>query len=154
MGARRSRAAPTGRGAPPAARPSYPSPPARGIGAAVDVDEGLEVVEKARQPVLDGRLEPAQVDHGHVSILTRMPPQPEAARAAVELLELRVLDGPNRFFNRPAVKLEFVSDAPGAAAEVAAAAGLAVRRLHTALDLAAPRVTSRHSVDHPRPAIA
>ena len=30
-----------------------------------------------------------------------------AALDGVELLELRVLDGPNRFFNRPAVKLEF-----------------------------------------------
>ena len=37
-----------------------------------------------------------------------LPPMPQAASAdGVELLELRVLDGPNRFFTRPAVKLEF-----------------------------------------------
>ena len=49
---------------------------------------------------------------------------PQAASAdGVELLELRVLDGPNRFFTRPAVKLEFGADEPGVAAEVATAAG-------------------------------
>jgi cyanophycin synthetase len=65
----------------------------------------------------------------------------------VELVELRVLDGPNRFFTRPAVKLEFRGPEPGMAAEVAASAGLAVRRLHVALGMPAPRVTARHSVD-------
>ncbi len=72
----------------------------------------------------------------------------------VELLELRVLDGPNRFFSRPAVKLEFVAPTPGAAAEVAASAGLAVRRLYVALGLPAPRVVSRRSTDDRRAVIA
>jgi cyanophycin synthetase len=72
----------------------------------------------------------------------------------VELLELRVLDGPNRFFSRPAVKIEFGADAPHAAADAAASAGLAVRRLHVALGMPAPRVTVRHSADHLRAAIA
>ena len=75
-------------------------------------------------------------------------------KAEVELLELRVLDGPNRFFNRPAIKLEFGSETPTAAGDVAAAAALALRRLHVALDLPVPRVTVRHSSDHRRAAIA
>ncbi|HEX5040957.1 MAG TPA: Mur ligase family protein [Candidatus Limnocylindria bacterium] len=72
----------------------------------------------------------------------------------VELVELRVLDGPNRFFTRPAVKLEFAGDEPGVAAEVAASAALAVRRLKHALGLPEPRITMRHSVDRRRTAIA
>jgi cyanophycin synthetase len=88
-----------------------------------------------------------------VSILPAMPNDGQPP-AEVELLELRVLDGPNRFFNRPAIKLEFGSETPSAAAALAAAAGLAIRRLHVALDLPAPRVTVRHSVDRRRAAIA
>jgi cyanophycin synthetase len=76
------------------------------------------------------------------------------ASPPVELLELRVLDGPNRFFNRPAVKLEFTASEPGLAAETAASAGLAVRRLHVALGMPAPKVTARNSVDHLRSAVA
>lgn len=72
----------------------------------------------------------------------------------VELVELRVLDGPNRFFTRPAVKLEFRSTSPAVASSVAAAAALAVQRLHNALGLPAPRITTRHSVDGLRTAIA
>ena len=85
-----------------------------------------------------------------------LPAMPNDARpeAGVELLELRVLDGPNRFFNRPTIKLEFGSDTAYAAADVAAAAALALRRLHVALDLPVPRVTARHSHDHRRAAIA
>ena len=75
-------------------------------------------------------------------------------RDGVELIELRVLDGPNRFFTRPAVKLEFGGDEPGAAAEVAASAALAVRRLEHALGLPEPRIRTRHSVDRRRTAIA
>ncbi|HEY7331818.1 MAG TPA: Mur ligase family protein [Candidatus Limnocylindria bacterium] len=82
-----------------------------------------------------------------------MPPE-APAREGVELLELRVLDGANRFFTRPAVKLEFGADAPGAAAEAATAAGEAVRRLHVGLDLAAPRLTMRHSADARRAVVA
>ena len=71
-----------------------------------------------------------------------LPAMPQAASAdGVELLELRVLDGPNRFFTRPAVKLEFGADEPGAAAEVATAAGQAVRHLYAGLDLSPPRLT-------------
>jgi cyanophycin synthetase len=87
-----------------------------------------------------------------VSIL---PAMPQAASAdGVELLELRVLDGPNRFFTRPAVKLEFGADEPGAAAQVAAAAGQTVRHLYAALDLSPPRLTTRNSADRQRAAIA
>ncbi len=81
-------------------------------------------------------------------------PHDAPTAGGVELLELRVLDGPNRFFNTPAIKLEFGSEVAHAAADVAASAGLALRRLHVAIDLPAPRVTVRHSVDHRRAAIA
>jgi cyanophycin synthetase len=76
------------------------------------------------------------------------------AAPPVELLELRVLDGPNRFFTRPAVKLEFAGGEPGAADAVAASAGLAVRRLHTDLGLPAPSIAVRHSEDRTRTAVA
>jgi cyanophycin synthetase len=82
-----------------------------------------------------------------------MPPQARP-NGDIELLELRLLDGPNRFFRRPAVKLEFGSDRPGGADAVAAAAAAAVRGLHTGLGLNAPRLTSRTSVDGRRVAIA
>jgi cyanophycin synthetase len=88
------------------------------------------------------------------NILTAMPPEPAQRTADVELVELRVLDGPNRFFTRPAVKLEFVGAVPGQAAEIAARAALAVRRLSQALDLPEPRMTTRHSVDRLRTALA
>ena len=88
-----------------------------------------------------------------MSILPAMPSD-SPSQAEAELLELRVLDGPNRFFNRPAVKLEFGADEPGVAAETATAAGEAVRRLHTLLDLAPPRVTFRHSADGLRALVA
>jgi cyanophycin synthetase len=78
----------------------------------------------------------------------------QRSESEVELLELRVLDGPNRFLNRPAVKLEFTAPTPGAAAEVAASAGLAVRRLYVALGLPAPRIVSRRSTDDRRALIA
>jgi cyanophycin synthetase len=88
------------------------------------------------------------------NILTRMPRQSEPRAPEVELVELRVLDGPNRFFTRPAVKLEFRSDAPGKAAEAAASAAVAVRRLKRELGLPDPRIATRHSVDGRRTAIA
>jgi cyanophycin synthetase len=83
-----------------------------------------------------------------------MPRKATPATPTVELVELRVLDGPNRFFTRPAVKLEFVGGEPGAADEVAASAGLAVRRLHNALGMPAPRITVRHSHDRTRTVVA
>jgi cyanophycin synthetase len=83
-----------------------------------------------------------------------MPRKATPVAPPVELLELRVLDGPNRFFTRPAVKLEFISPEPGAAATVAASAGLAVRRLHTDLGMPAPTITVRHSEDRTRTAVA
>jgi cyanophycin synthetase len=89
-----------------------------------------------------------------VNILSRMPPTAGPRDPGVELLELRVLDGPNRFFRRPAVKIEFIGEAPGAAAQVAASAALAVRRLKNALDLPVPRIAKRNSVDGRRTAIA
>ena len=88
------------------------------------------------------------------NILTAMPPDAEQRDADVELVELRILDGPNRFFTRPAVKLEFVGKEPGRAAEAAASAALAVKRLSLALDLPEPRMTMRHSVDRLRTAFA
>ena len=54
------------------------------------------------------------------NILTPMPPEAGSRDDGVELVELRVLDGPNRFFTRPAVKLEFAGTEPGQAAEAAA----------------------------------
>ncbi|MDP9468128.1 MAG: Mur ligase family protein, partial [Chloroflexota bacterium] len=77
-------------------------------------------------------------------------PNDARSPAGVELLELRVLDGPNRFFTRPAVKLDFGAESPGPASDVAATAGLAVRRLHVALDLPVPRVVVRPSADRRR----
>ena len=88
------------------------------------------------------------------NILTAMPPDAEQRDADVELVELRILDGPNRFFTRPAVKLEFVGKEPGRAAEAAASAALAVKRLSLALELPEPRMTMRHSVDRLRTAFA
>ena len=73
-----------------------------------------------------------------------LPAMPQAASAdGVELLELRVLDGPNRFFTRPAVKLEFGADEPGVAAAAATVAGQAVRHLYAGLELSPPRLTMR-----------
>jgi cyanophycin synthetase len=89
-----------------------------------------------------------------VNILTAMASEPEPREPEVELVELRVLDGPNRFFTRPAVKLEFHAHEPGRAAETAASAALAIRRLHVALDLVEPKLTTRTSVDGLRTALA
>ncbi|MGH2446251.1 MAG: Mur ligase family protein [Candidatus Limnocylindria bacterium] len=83
-----------------------------------------------------------------------MPRDAEQRENGVELVELRVLDGPNRFFTHPAVKLEFKGEEPGAAAAVAASAALAVRRLKVALGLPEPRISTRHSLDRRRTAIA
>ena len=83
-----------------------------------------------------------------------MPRGADHPDSSVELVELRVLDGPSRFFTRPAVKLEFAGERPGAAADIAVSAALAVKRLHVALDLPEPRITTRHSVDRLRTAIA
>jgi cyanophycin synthetase len=82
-----------------------------------------------------------------------MPSQPRA-RPEAELLELRVLDGPNRFFVRPAVKLEFAANSPGVAESVAQAAGADVRSLYEGLGLPPPRLTSRVSVDGLRALVA
>jgi len=83
-----------------------------------------------------------------------MPREPEQGEHDVELVELRVLDGPNRFFTRPAIKLEFSGGEPERVAEVAASAALAVRRLKVALGLPEPRIATRHSHDGCRTAIA
>ena len=83
-----------------------------------------------------------------------MPPDAGQRDGDVELVELRILDGPNRFFTRPAVKLEFAGTEPGRAAETAAIAAHAVKRLSLALDLPEPRMTMRHSVDRLRTAFA
>jgi cyanophycin synthetase len=80
---------------------------------------------------------------------------PHAATSdGAELLELRVLDGPNRFFSRPAVKLEFGADDAGAAAALAHQAAEVVRRLHAGLELPAPRLTVRESDSRLRAAVA
>ncbi|MGH2489146.1 MAG: Mur ligase family protein, partial [Candidatus Limnocylindria bacterium] len=77
-----------------------------------------------------------------------MPPD-RAAEPAVELLELRVLEGPNRFANQPTIKIEFQGD-PDAVVDVARAAGAAVRRLHQGLGIPTPRVRFRRSEDGQR----
>lgn len=76
------------------------------------------------------------------------------AADGVELLELRVLEGPNRFFTRPAVKLEFRSGEPGVSERAAAAAADAIRRLHRDLGHPEPPSTLRVSVDGRRAAVA
>jgi cyanophycin synthetase len=83
-----------------------------------------------------------------------MPQQADHGDTGVELVELRVLDGPNRFFTRPAVKLEFVADGAGRAAQVGADAGAVVRRLKVALGLPEPRIAVRESADGSRVAVA
>ncbi|MCA1587512.1 MAG: Mur ligase [Chloroflexi bacterium] len=83
-----------------------------------------------------------------------MPREADAPGSEVELVELRVLDGPNRFFTRPAVQLEFRGEAPGDAHAVARAAASAIRALHVRLDLPSPRTTARHSVDRRRTTLA
>ncbi len=82
-----------------------------------------------------------------------MPLDPRST-APVELLELRVLDGANRFFRVPAVKLEFGAGGPGAADAAASAAGEALRQIRSALQLPPPRLTTRRSADGRRAAIA
>ncbi len=83
-----------------------------------------------------------------------MPPRADQTDNPVELVELRVLDGPNRFFRRPALKLEFVGQAVGEADAAAEVAADAIRRFHAALDLQSPRITARRSVDGLRVAVA
>jgi cyanophycin synthetase len=89
-----------------------------------------------------------------INILTPMPRGADHPDSGVELVELRVLDGPNRFLSRPAVKLEFAGERPGQADAVADRAMAAVKRLHDALDLPQPRMATRRSVDGLRVAIA
>ncbi len=83
-----------------------------------------------------------------------MPNDGHPDEGGTELLELRVLDGPNRFFIRPAMKVEFVDPEPGRAVAVAERAGAAVRELHEALDLRPPRLAFRRSVDDTRALVA
>ncbi len=82
-----------------------------------------------------------------------MPSRPRAA-TGVDLAELRVLEGPNRFFVRPAVKLEFVGEVPGRAAAVALDAGDHLAALHQAMGMRAPRRTYRTSADERRAVVA
>ena len=72
------------------------------------------------------------------------------ASARTRLVELRVLDGPNRFFNRPAVKMEFEAPDEGVAADVARAAADLVGRLHDALGMGRPAIAFRDSHDRRR----
>jgi len=88
-----------------------------------------------------------------VSILPAMPVDPRST-APVELLELRVLDGANRFFSVPAMKLEFGAGRPGVADKAAAVAGDAVRQIRAGLGLPIPRLATRRSADGRRAAIA
>jgi cyanophycin synthetase len=94
------------------------------------------------------------VGHGRVSILPAMPPRPNAPRHEAELVELRVLDGPNRFSTRPAVKLDLAGSDPGRAEEVAWRVGEAVRELHSELGMPAPRLIHRASRDGLRATLA
>ncbi|HET7636794.1 MAG TPA: hypothetical protein VFK93_03870, partial [Candidatus Limnocylindria bacterium] len=72
-------------------------------------------------------------------------PEARQQKVEVELFELRVLEGPNRFFTRPAIKLEFVAPEAGLAAAAARKAADEVRRLHLARGLPAPELTFRDS---------
>ena len=83
-----------------------------------------------------------------------MPRGADDPDSSVELVELRVLDGPNRFFTRPAVKLEFSSRRSDSVEKVAERAVVAVGRLHRGIDLPEPRLTTRTSVDGLRVAVA
>ncbi len=132
----------------------YVRDPVHAVGrvrAAVDVDQALEVGEIGGKAPLRACLEVRQGGgggHGAETILAAMPadrpPEP-----AVELLELRVLEGPNRFANRPAIKIEFQGD-PEAVVRVTRDAGELVRHLHHELGFPAPRVTFRRSEDGTR----
>jgi cyanophycin synthetase len=81
-------------------------------------------------------------------------PHQASPPGGLELLELRVLDGPNRFFSRPAIKVEFGADEPGTAAAAAARTGEVVRALHESLGMRPPRLTQRTSVDGRRALVA
>ena len=83
------------------------------VRAAIDVDERLELGQVARQARLDGAPQRGRVGHGDQYTHGHAAATPSTRDAGVELVELRVLDGPNRFFTRPAVKLEFVGEEPG-----------------------------------------
>ncbi len=83
-----------------------------------------------------------------------MPNDGQLEERETELLEMRVLDGPNRFFTRPAIKIEFADPRPGAAAEAAERASVAIRELYEAIDLRPPRTTRRHSEDGTRALVA
>lgn len=83
-----------------------------------------------------------------------MPRGDDQPDSSVELVELRVLDGPNRFFTRPAVKIEFAGERPDQVDKVAEKAQGAIKRLHDAIGLPEPRLTTRRSFDGMRVAIA
>jgi cyanophycin synthetase len=83
-----------------------------------------------------------------------MPGRSQPSEADAELVELRVLDGPNRFFTRPAVKLEFAAQRAGAAQNVARLAGDEVVSLHLELGMPAPELTVRDSSDGLRATVA
>ena len=70
------------------------------------------------------------------------------------LVELRVLDGPNRFFTRPAVKIEFGADDPEQARAAADTAADLVRRLSAEVGLRQPAVTVLGSSDGRRAIVA
>ena len=102
------------------------------VGDAVDavgrVRAAVDVHERSSSPRYCGRRDStmrrsAEGSGMAVNILTPMPQRAGRRGRGVELVELRVLDGPNRFFTRPAVKLEFAGTEPGDAAHVAEAAG-------------------------------
>ena len=70
----------------------------------------------AGQARVDDAPQRGQVRAWRTNILTPMPRDGRPPRRPTSsCVELRVLDGPNRFFSRPAVKLEFRGDEPGAA---------------------------------------
>ena len=88
-----------------------------------------------------------------VNILTPMPPRAARRAPRVELVELRVLDGPNRFFTRPAVKLEFIGTSRAPRPRSPSAPALRCDAWPTGWAPGAPNAV-RHSVDGLRSAIA
>ncbi len=146
--------------------------PRRRVGAAVDAHERAQLIDERLARGLDGvqQLVGRRWWHGYRVYRHRPPSEPcgtiliwhtrampergQPDDDATELIELRVLDGPNRFFVRPAVKVEFGDPEPGRAAEVAERAGAEVRDLHVAIDLPPPRITTRRSDDDLRALVA
>ena len=127
------------------------------VRAAVEVHERREIGEVGVVQRLHGGAEAVDRDRHrrrvYRSRALHTPPMAErhaAEEREIELLELRVLDGPNRFFTRPAIKIEFVDPRPGAAAEAPERRAWPSGELYVALGL--PRAHGRVATQRGRDA--